>query len=135
MRTLALSRSAVMPCLSALNQTPDVNGCGRWSLPVHTLIIRPDSDQCSVQLYEEVSEPLLRIAQKRKVAGFLLRYVSLFISDGLGSGSEAIFEDMRKCVERLEVILGDDVLDWGVDKYFLDGLDHLQRNLDVQWDL
>ena len=35
----------------------------------------------------------------------------------------------------MEVILGDDVLDWGVDKYFLDGLDHLQRNLDVQWDL
>ena len=43
-------------------------------------------------------------------------------------------EELREYVEELEVILGDDVLDWDVDKYFLDGLDRLQKNLNVQWD-
>ena len=41
---------------------------------------------------------------------------------------------LRKCVEKLEVVRGDDILDWDVDKYFLDGLDHLQKIRDVQWD-
>ena len=30
--------------------------------------------------------------------------------------------------------MGDDLLDWDVDKYFLDGLGRLQNNRDVQWD-
>lgn len=34
---------------------------------------------------------------------------------------------------KLEVVEGDDVLDWEVDKYSLDGLEHL-KNRNVQWD-
>ena len=35
---------------------------------------------------------------------------------------------------KLEVVEGDDVLDWEVDKYSLDGLEWHQKNRNVQWD-
>lgn len=71
--------------------------------------------------------------QKRKVAGFPFKSVLLLVRGVLtrgvlGWGNEVLLEDMRKCVERLEVIRGDDVLDRDVYKYFLDGLDHIQKN-------
>ena len=131
-RTLILSRNAAELCLSALNRKQDANVPSRWFLPIYALIIRPDSDRYC--LCEAVLEPLLSIARKRKVAGFPFRSVSLFLWDGLGWGCDEVLEELREYVEELEVILGDDVLDWDVDKYFLDGLDRLQKNLNVQWD-
>ena len=128
--TLILSHSAVVPCLLALSQEQDASGCGRRSPPIHTLIIRADSDQYG--LHRWIWQPLLGVVQKRKVAGFPFKSVSLFLQDD--PRCEAVLEELRECVERLEIIQGDGVLDWDVDKYFLDGLDHLRKNRDVRWD-
>ena len=131
-RTLILSHSAVEPCLSALNREPDASDHGRWFSPIHTLVIRPDSSRFN--MYPRVLELLLSVAEMRKEAGFPFKSVSLFLQDGLEHEVVWVSQGLKKCVERLEVIVGDDVLDWDVDKYFLDGLDHLQKNWDVQWD-
>ena len=120
-KTLILSRRAVVPCLSILNQK-------RWFSPVYTLVVCPDPDQWDLQ--SQVLQPLLCVAQKRKVAGFPFKSVSLYLRDD--PGCEVVLE-LRKCVGRLELVLGDDTLDWDVDKYFLDGLDHLWKNQDVRW--
>ena len=130
MKTLILSRRAVVPCLLALERESNASGHGRWFLPVHTLIIRLDSHR--LLLHEHVLEPLLCIAQKSKVAGFPLRSVSLFLRPEWKWGG--VLEELRECIERLEVFTGDDILDWDDDKYFLDGLDHLQKNRDIRWD-
>ena len=130
MKTLILSRRAVVPCLLALERESNASGHGRWFLPVHTLIIRLDSHR--LLLHEQVLEPLLCIAQKSKVAGFPLRSVSLFLRPEWKWGG--VLEELRECIERLEVFTGDDILDWDDDKYFLDGLDHLQKNRDIRWD-
>ena len=133
-RVLILSRGAVEPCLSTLNKDPGADGHSQWISPIHTLIIHPDSD-LPLYLHNQLFRQLLSIAQKRKVAGFPFGSVSLFLQDGLGCGWDEDSElKLGECVEKVEVVRGDDVLDWNVDKYFLDGLDHLQRNRDVQWD-
>ena len=133
-RMLILSRSAVGPCLSALNEDLGADGHSQWISSIHTLVIHPDSDP-PLYLRNQLSRQLISIAQKRKVAGFPFGFVSLFLQDGPGWGWDEDSElKLRECVEKLEVVRGDDVLDWDVDKYFLDGLDHLQKIRDVQWD-
>ena len=131
-RTLILSNSAVEPCLSALNRKPDASDHGRWFSPIHTLIIRPDTSRFFVT--PRILRPLLSVAEMRKEAGFPFQSVSLFLRYGLECHPAWVSKRLRRCVERLEVVVGDDILDWDVDKYFLDGLDHLQKNRDVQWD-
>ena len=131
-RTLILSNSAVEPFLSALNRKPDASDHGRWFSPIHTLIVRTDSNRFKVN--PRVLQPLLNIAEMRKEAGFPFKSVSLFLRDGLERHPVWVSKGLRRRVERLEVVVGDDILDWDVDKYFLDGLDHLQKNRDVQWD-
>ena len=128
--TLVLSRSAVVPCLSALEREANASGHGQWSIPVHTLVIRPNLHRFF--LYGKVFGPLLGIARKSKVAGFPFRSVSLFLS--ADQGWDRDLEELKECVEKLEVFTGDDILDWDIDKYFLDGFDHLQKNQEVRWD-
>ena len=123
-RTLILSRSAVGPCLSALNEDTSTIGNNRWFSPINTLIIYPGQDRHN--LYHNVLFSLLDVAQKRKVVGFPFKSVSLFLSNNLEWHWDGVVEGLKSCVEKLEVVAGDDVLDWDVDKYFLDGLDHLQ---------
>ena len=132
-KTLILSHGAAEPCLSALAKGLSASDHSRWSSPIHTLIVHPDSYP-PYHLHDRLLQKLLYVAWKSKVAGFPFRSVSLFLKYCLGPGSEVALEELKKCVERLEVVRGDDVLDWDVDKYFLDGFDHLQKNLDVQWD-
>ena len=128
-RTLILSGGAVRVCLSVLSRELGNRGRMRCPPPIHTLIIHTDQSDL---------KELLSAAQEGKVAGFPFKYVSLFLQGDLGWEYRAIVEEdldkLRKCVERLEVAEEDDALDWDVDKYFLDGLDHLQKNRDVQWD-
>ena len=131
--TLILSRRAVAWCLWALNKESNTSGWGRRSLSVHTLIIHPETHHHHL-LRVQVLEPLLGIARKRKVAGFPFRSVLLFLSVDRGWGSDRILEELRECVEKLEIFAGDDVLNWEIDKYFLDRLDHLQKNWGVQWE-
>ena len=131
--TLILSRRAVAWCLWALKKESNTSGWGRRSLSVHTLIIHPEAHHHHL-LRVQVLEPLLGIARKRKVAGFPFRSVSLFLSVDRGWGWDRVLEELRECVEKLEIFAGDDVLNWEIDKYFLDGLDHLQKNWGVQWE-
>ena len=81
-----------------------------------------------------ILRPLLSVAEMRKEAGFPFQSVSLFLRYGLECHPAWVSKGLRRRVKRLEVVVGDDILDWDVDKYFLDGLDHLQKNRDVQWD-
>ena len=131
--TLILSGGAEEQYLLALDKDLSTGGHNRWSSPVHTLIIRPYSDS-DRHLHDQLLHQLLSIAQRREMAGSPFKSVSLFLSDFPGEESEVALEELRKCVERLEVVNGDDALDWDVDEYFLDGLDHLQKSRDVQWD-
>ena len=68
------------------------------------------------------------------MAGFPFRSVSLFLYANPGQARDQDLEELRTYVGELEVVTGDDALDWDVDKYFLDGLDHLLKGRDVQWD-
>ena len=88
-RTLILSRSAMVPCLSALNEDPGTNGHNLWFLPIHTLIICPDSTHF---YFHDVLQPLLSIAQKRKLAGFPFRSVFLFLWSYPRSGWDQVLE-------------------------------------------
>lgn len=128
-RTLILSHSAVVPCLSALDEHP---GTCRWFLPINTLTIHPDPDRHGS--YIKILLSLLNIAQKRRVVGFPFKSVSLFLHGDLEWRWGPVMDKLRSCVGELEVVAGEDVLDWDVDKDFLDGLGHLQKHLDVQWD-
>ena len=127
-RTLILSGGVVGHCFDDLNSEPDPSGHSRWFPPIHAFIIHTNQDE----LYSVVLQPLLDIAQERKKAGFPFKSVSLFFRDGLEF--EEDLKELKEYVEELEIVVGDDILDWDVDKYFLKGLDHLQKNRDVQWD-
>ena len=129
-RTLILSRSSVWPCLSAVDEDSGASDLSEWFSLIHTLIIHPDTEYYPG---DSVLQLLLGVAQKRKAAGFPLGSVSLFLRDGTEQRWFQVLEELRACVEELEVVMGDDVLDWDVDKYFLDGFDHLQKDRNVQW--
>jgi len=137
-RTLILSRRAVRQCLFALDRSSGPGGNSRWFFPINTLIIYPgpDPDARPHGLYHTVLLLLLSIAQKRKTAGFPFKSVLLFLKlrGGLEWDCDHVLGDLKGRVEKLEVVTGDGVLDWDVDKYFLDGLEHLQNDRDVQWD-
>ena len=122
-KILILSHGAVCPCLSVLNE--DLGA----SAHIHTLIIRQDPEPYG----SDGSQPLLSVAKKRKAAGLPLRSVSLFLRGDPEQQRFQYLEELRACVGELEVFMGDDLLDWDVDKYFLDGLDHLRKNRHVQW--
>ena len=62
---------------------------------------------------------LLKAAQTRAKAGHPLRTVTFACSSTLAPTDLAVLEGLRKCVERVELLLGDDTLDWNLDKYFL----------------
>ena len=132
LKTLVLSRGAAEQYLMALDEDLSTGGHNRRSSPIHTLIIRPYS-YSHRRMHDQLLHQLLRIAQKREVAGSPFKSVS-FLSDFPGEESEVALEELRKCVERLEVVKRDDALDWDVDEHFLDGFDHLQKSRDVQWD-
>ena len=132
LRMLILSRNAIWPCLSVLDEDLVADGRSRLFLPIHTLVIRPGPTQ--LHLHDRILESLLNIAQERKVAGIPFESVSLFLYGGPGQGWDQVLAKLRMCVGVLEVIEGDDLLDRDVDTYFLEGLDHLRKDRDVQWD-
>jgi len=131
-KTLILSRSVVGPCLSALNEDPGASDSNRWFLPINTLIIYTGQDPHDSR--HKILPPLLNVARRRQVAGFPFKRVSLFLSSTSEWHWDSVLKGLKSCVGELEVVAGDDVLDWDLDKYFLDGLEHLQKNRDVRWD-
>ena len=65
---------------------------------------------------------LLDAAQIRAKAGSPFRTITFAYPSVLAQRHLAILERLRECVEWVELLLGDDALDWSLDKYFLDGL-------------
>jgi hypothetical protein len=57
----------------------------------------------------------------------------VFLLGGEGDVEEP--EVLRRCIEKFGLAMGDDVLDWDTDKYFLDGLERLRNRRIVKWEL
>ena len=127
--TLILSGTTVKPCLLALDTDPGASGYLRRSSPVHTLIIHSDFTNAG---WDDILQTLLIVARRRKAAGSPFRTISLFLLEG--SGLEQVLGELEECIEKFEVTVGNNVLEWSVDKYFLDGLEHLRERRDVRWD-
>ena len=76
-----------------------------------------------------ILEYLLATAIRRKDSGIPFKTVSLFIRNPwderqpIPMRSCLTLEQMRGCVDELEVVTGDDAFDWSMDDYFFDGLD------------
>ena len=125
-RTLILSSTTAASSIWPFDDL-DPSGRSRRPLPqISTLIVHPGPDRGGLD--SEVLAPLLSAAKRRKAVGFPFSSVLLFLPwlwDEL--------DELRRYVGKLEVVM-DDYLDWDVDKYFLDGLEHLQRDRGVQWD-
>jgi len=65
---------------------------------------------------------LLETAQTRAEAGLSFRTVTFAYPSALKQGDLMVLEGLRGCVERVELLLGDDALDWNPDVYFLNGV-------------
>ena len=129
--TLILSRCDEETCLLAL----DPDG-GRQLPPVHTLIIH-SHDPLGAN-GRNALQTLLAIAKKRKSAGFPFRSVSVFLRGVYDPTQARELEgaelELKGCIEKFELVTGDDVLGWESDDYFFKGLEYLREHQDIHWD-
>jgi hypothetical protein len=138
-RTLVLSDLAVASYITALDpdyededsdededEDEDTDSC-QLCPALDTLVVytRWSSDP----LIGNIVEYLHSVAQRRKDRGIPFKSVSLFV---LNPWNESIYgsaescaglEQLRRCVEKLEIFTGDDAMDWDVDDYFFGGLE------------
>ena len=123
-RTLILSDAAVTRYLSALS--PDACVGGWRCLKLETLVIYTSN----LSEYEHSGLGMLAdlsyFLRKRKAAGLPLKTVSLFYDWEWRLGGMEL-EELRGCVGVVELLTGDDALDWDVDDYFLSGLANFRR--------
>ena len=132
-RTLVLSNLVVASFIMALDPESDKHNdkdvdVDWWLCPeLEVLVVHVQ--EFSDFYGEEIMEYLPGIAQRRKDGGIPFKSVSLFI---LGPWDERAYgpmesqmelEQLRSCVEKLEIVVGDDVLDWSIDDYFFGGLE------------
>ena len=111
---------------------PEATDVGGWRcLELDTLVIR-SGRPIDYSGYDVLSA-LSCFARRRKEAGIPLRRVSLFVHETpipgrtAHSGWMEDLEESRRCIETFEYVDDPDtLLDWNVDDYFLDGLDHLR---------
>jgi hypothetical protein len=131
-RTFVLSNSDIEPYLLPLDPEHGYDSDGSMPDPVQW--------RCQVLehlvIYEDLSnaagEDIMRflpgLAERRKAAGRPFKSVTMFSRSPWSNarfgpmGSCRPLEKLRKCVGKLEVVVGDDVLDWSVDDYFFGGL-------------
>ena len=64
---------------------------------------------------------LFSIARVRARAGFPLKTITFACPSVLTPYDLTALEGLKEYVERVELLLGDDALDWNLDKYFLNG--------------
>jgi hypothetical protein len=62
---------------------------------------------------------LPEVAQTRAQAGLPLKAITVAYPSELASYDLEVLEELRAYVERVELLLEDDTLDWNLDKYFL----------------
>jgi len=132
-KSLVVSRSAVQPCLLALEWDTGADKDGHGFPQIQTLVVHSRSflDPSGI----DILRTLLPVARRRKVAGHPFKYVSVFLPDAPNLGdSEGEVEELRGCIENFRLVTGDNALDWDIEEYFLDGLGHLRNRRDVQWE-
>jgi len=124
--TLILSNSAVEPCLAALE--PDNKERRQWCSTIHSLVIHSPSQ---IDLTgSDILQSLLRVAKKRKIAKAPFRSVTLAISSTDLVVSPGELAALSEYIEQFEFLVGDDAMDWDVDKYFIPDYDPLRRRRD-----
>ena len=126
-RTLILSGSTVGPYLRALVAGGDRNASEWRCTKLDTLVVhRPHTEYCQYDAFLE----LPRVARERKLAGIPLRSVSVFLGNDWNPERPGLApEELRGWVGTFKLVVGDDELqDWNVDDYFLEGLDHTWRD-------
>jgi hypothetical protein len=125
--TLILFNSAVEPCLAALEQ--DNREKVQWCSTVHSLVIYSPSQLDLTGA--DILQSLLRVSRKRQTAGAPFRSVTLAIpSEMISVVSSGDLAALNECIERFELLVGDDALDWNVDKYFIPNYDPQQKRRD-----
>ena len=131
-RTLVLSDPAAIPYIRALGlefDNPDGNNTANGLLcPIlGTLVVHAWEFRNSRN--EHILERLPVVAQRRKDAGIPFESVSLFIGcswyepEPVPMELLPALEQLKECVEKFDMVVGDDALDWNLDDYFFDGLD------------
>ena len=108
--TLALSRISGFSQLKPLAELGDPHAHRN----LHTLVLYAEQDKW----FPDPVTHLLAIAKSRAQAGLPLRAV-IVASSELTPRNSDILDEVRAHVGRLELLLGDGVLDWDLDKYFL----------------
>ena len=123
--TLILSNSTVEPGLAALELEDEEEP--QCHSTVHSLVIYSITPFLSAQ--SDIPQYLLRISRKRKIAGTPFRSVTLAICSAITVPPDDLAA-LNHYIERFELLTGDDVLDWDVDKYFIPNYDPSQRRRD-----
>jgi hypothetical protein len=139
LRTLVLSNSSfvLMDYTLALAPYPDDSfggeeGTNKWPCPMLDSLILHTHDLFDNFGSRDLAH-LPDVAQKRKEGGMPLRSVSLFIRKPWDEKRHGTMESrlelnrLREYVERLEVVVGDDALDWDADEYLFGGLPDVRR--------
>ena len=70
----------------------------------------------------DLAKRLLDIVQTRAKAGLSFKAITLACRLSLAQIDLETLEGLKECVGRVELLLGDDALDFNLNKYFLDGL-------------
>lgn len=128
---LVLTGSAVTSYIPAL--APDsFNGAHMDEWPCHklnALVVRVP-DVVLTREMEKILHHLADTTKRRKEVGMPLRSVSLSIRSPLEDTQccQTSLETLRRSVEKVEIVVGDD-LDWDTDDYFFRGLD-IRRDRD-----
>ena len=112
--TLIISGPIVHFCLRSLEESGLRDACGS----LHTLVLFVSPDPFTPGLVRR----LFNISHSRAKAGLPLRAITLACPSKLTLGDLEVLEGLRGCVGRVELLFGDDTLDWNLDKYFLNGL-------------
>ena len=132
--TLILSHTTVEPCLLALEAKTGAVDKLQGFPQVQTLIIHSNTGNDPSET--DILRALLPVARKRRAAGNPFNSVSVSLPFAPSPGvREEELEELISCIRKFEIVTGDDILDWDIDRYFLDGFEHLKNPRNVQWDL
>jgi len=112
--TLILAGTIVQMYLDFLANPQNLNTCK--SLRALVLFVAPGPPRF------DLVRLLLKAVRIRAKAGHPLRTVTFACSSVLAPTDLAALEELRGCVARVELLLGDDTLDWNLDNYFLNGV-------------
>ena len=125
-RTLVLSGAVAPPYIRALAPEPDLcygTEGDLWPCPMlHKLVVHVH-DFVDAE-GENILDLLLRTVERRKIADMRIMSLSLFVrSPQDNRDTESYARKMYLHVKDIEIVTGDDVLDWQIDDYFFDKLD------------